>query len=204
MCSRCGEEKLLSQFVRNRASKDGRRPDCKECYRNHRGYERRYRRRTEEVVPEGTRRCLDCGELKAVELFDVQRLKRGKTYNTPYCAECRRARANQAYREDSITQCAAIRDHCYGLEPGEYESLLQHQGGGCFICRKTPEEVGTLSVDHDHALGEIRGLLCHRCNHGIGNFKDNPALLRTAILYLEGHYEQIPLSFRRSPPHADE
>jgi hypothetical protein len=43
-----------------------------------------------------------------------------------------------------------------------------------------------LSVDHNHATGEIRGLLCQACNHAIGKFKDKPELCRKAADYLEG------------------
>lgn len=42
-----------------------------------------------------------------------------------------------------------------------------------------------LDVDHDHETGEIRGLLCSRCNGGLGLFCDNPSLLKKAIAYLE-------------------
>jgi len=42
-----------------------------------------------------------------------------------------------------------------------------------------------LAVDHDHKNGEVRGLLCHRCNVGLGNFQDNPELLLKAYKYLK-------------------
>ena len=58
------------------------------------------------------------------------------------------------------------------------------QGGLCAICgRKQPEK--WLAVDHDHETGVIRGLLCSRCNSGLGQFKDNPDRLRLAADYLE-------------------
>lgn len=50
----------------------------------------------------------------------------------------------------------------------------------CVICGDT----GPLVVDHDHASGEIRGLLCNHCNRGLGHFRDNPELLEFARMYL--------------------
>jgi hypothetical protein len=52
-------------------------------------------------------------------------------------------------------------------------------GKDCEICG----DVGQ-AVDHDHATGEIRGVLCHACNQGLGKFEDNPDLLIQAAHYL--------------------
>ena len=49
----------------------------------------------------------------------------------------------------------------------EYEVMLVSQLGGCAICGRSAETGKHLHVDHDHATGRIRGLLCHRCNHGM-------------------------------------
>jgi hypothetical protein len=62
--------------------------------------------------------------------------------------------------------------------------LLSAQDGRCAICGA---ERGTrrLAIDHDHTTGFIRGLLCVRCNTGLGSFRDDPELLRKAIEYLD-------------------
>lgn len=72
-----------------------------------------------------------------------------------------------------------------------YNDLLFSQDGLCAIC-KNPESVGArnggvrnLAVDHCHETGEVRGLLCHHCNVGLGHFKDNIKLLENSIKYLE-------------------
>ncbi len=72
----------------------------------------------------------------------------------------------------------------YGISVEEYDALLARQNGKCAICREKPEGQ-TLCVDHCHATGKIRGLLCRSCNVGLGNFRDDPRLLRAAIAYLE-------------------
>lgn len=56
----------------------------------------------------------------------------------------------------------------------------------CGICKKTVQENGKyLALDHCHKTGKIRGYLCHDCNLGIGNFKDDPNLLESAVTYLK-------------------
>jgi hypothetical protein len=70
----------------------------------------------------------------------------------------------------------------YGLTLAEYAALLDQQAGCCKLCRKKR----SLNVDHDHATGKIRGLLCTACNTSIGKLGDTVAGLRRAIAYLEG------------------
>lgn len=76
----------------------------------------------------------------------------------------------------------------YGLTVDGYRNLLKLQNGKCAICgAELADNVGNrLYVDHDHESGKIRGLLCAKCNFGIGQFNDDPDLLRKAITYLEG------------------
>ncbi len=71
----------------------------------------------------------------------------------------------------------------YGIGPVEWQALSDAQGGLCAICQGLPGKKG-LSVDHCHATRRVRGLLCSRCNTGLGQFQDNPALLTAAIEYL--------------------
>ncbi|KKN82234.1 hypothetical protein LCGC14_0310470 [marine sediment metagenome] len=74
----------------------------------------------------------------------------------------------------------------YGIVEGEYEDLLVEQEGGCAICHVTPfPDERKLGVDHNHRTGKVRGLLCGKCNSGLGLFLDDPDLLRTAAKYIE-------------------
>lgn len=73
----------------------------------------------------------------------------------------------------------------YGLSKERFEALLTAQNASCAICKSTdPYGKGNFHVDHSHTTGEVRGLLCHHCNIGLGNFRDNPAFLQSAIGYL--------------------
>lgn len=75
----------------------------------------------------------------------------------------------------------------YGITLEDYDEMLEWQGGGCAICGSpVGDGVGRrLSVDHDHETGEVRGLLCSRCNAGLGMFQDRQDLLLRAVEYLE-------------------
>jgi hypothetical protein len=72
----------------------------------------------------------------------------------------------------------------YGLTWGEYHAMLDAQDRQCAICKRHHAIVGMLVVDHDHDSGEVRGLLCHECNIGLGKFRDRPDQLEAAIEYL--------------------
>jgi hypothetical protein len=72
----------------------------------------------------------------------------------------------------------------YGITLEEYDTLLQHQGGGCAICRRKPRPDASLHLDHDHQTGRMRGILCFRCNNGLGDFDDDASLLQQAVAYV--------------------
>ena len=71
-----------------------------------------------------------------------------------------------------------------GLSESQKFYVMEHDGY-CEICGGPPTgRTKRLSIDHDHATGAFRGLLCGHCNTGLGMFKDNPNLLEKAIQYL--------------------
>jgi hypothetical protein len=71
----------------------------------------------------------------------------------------------------------------YGITAEEADALLEAQGGLCAICKVAP----AAHVDHDHATGAVRALLCFNCNGGLGQFKDNPEALHAAAYYVQFH-----------------
>ncbi len=90
----------------------------------------------------------------------------------------------------------------YGLTPETYQELLTLQGDVCAICGIAPTH--TYRVDHDHSCCDrdgscgncVRGLLCMRCNAGIGALDDDPARLRRAADYIESFSlgAQVPIT----------
>lgn len=75
----------------------------------------------------------------------------------------------------------------YGLTSKEYDAMFERQGGCCAICKRTDPGIPRcehFAIDHDHATGKVRGLLCHVCNRMLGHVKDEPSLLNAAVNYL--------------------
>ena len=76
----------------------------------------------------------------------------------------------------------------YGIDASGYDAMLEQQGGKCAICGSCDcgdRRGGRFHVDHCHATGVTRGLLCAHCNLGLGKFKDSIKSLERAIEYLK-------------------
>lgn len=134
---------------------------CRPDY--HRSLYRERRLRTGHPEPAPLiRPCDMCGT-------EYRRIRRSR-----FCSdECRRSSRALYY---------LLRD--YGLTPEAYYELLDQQNHVCAICGGSDEVKGILSVDHCHETNRVRGLLCHRCNVGLGHFRDDPALLARAAQYV--------------------
>lgn len=72
----------------------------------------------------------------------------------------------------------------YGMTEQTFMAMLNRQADKCAICRCVMDEP---CVDHDHTSGQVRAILCHSCNRGIGLLADDPARLRSAADYVERH-----------------
>lgn len=146
--------------------------------------------------------CKKCGEDKPETEFYMYK-SRGKPYPRPYCKACDRAKAARYVREHREERVAYNREYVkanphkirgykrkgwlkwkYQLTTEEYAEMLDKQAGGCAICGEASQIAGTLHVDHDHSDGHVRGLLCNRCNQGIGYLRDHPTLLAIASAYV--------------------
>jgi hypothetical protein len=82
----------------------------------------------------------------------------------------------------------------YGLTVDEYQSMLVKQEGNCAICGDSlSDSLDSLGrgnhVDHCHETGIVRGILCSRCNLGLGHFRNDPHILESAIRYLASTME---------------
>lgn len=72
----------------------------------------------------------------------------------------------------------------------EFQAMKERQEHLCALCKGPPGRKG-LCVDHHHATGRVRALLCSNCNSGIGKLKDSPELLEAAASYVRSHKESV-------------
>lgn len=111
---------------------------------------------------------------------------------------------HRATREGNIARCNDYRkanlkafrnNHLmnkFGIDHAAYQKKFVEQGGVCMLCAQAETEarggqVKWLAVDHDHATGQVRDLLCSACNKMVGHAKEDPDRLRKAAAYLERH-----------------
>lgn len=74
----------------------------------------------------------------------------------------------------------------YGISLQSLSELLKTQNNSCAICNELFGDAAP-HLDHNHANNTTRGLLCGKCNRGLGMFRDDPVLLKSAITYLQRH-----------------
>ena len=77
----------------------------------------------------------------------------------------------------------------------DVDEILLHQNNKCLICQAELDSKSRRHIDHCHTTGAVRGILCSTCNKGLGQFKDNPKLLRRAAKYLEKQMKIYEVTF---------
>jgi recombination endonuclease VII len=117
--------------------------------------------------------------------YRERRLQRARDWRARHKAELSARRKlkranNPQYREQIRRRHLK---QVYGITPEEYAALLAAQHDVCAICKK--KDRVRLCVDHCHDTRTVRGLLCKKCNTGLGCFDDDIERLRAAITYLE-------------------
>jgi len=128
--------------------------------------------------------CSKCGIIKPIDKFSPS--KQLKSGFESQCRSCRSLSKKLAYRANPLKHKRFSLFKTYGITLNDYQNLLKSQDSRCAICSMHLSESRTqLCVDHSHKTGKIRGLLCHSCNRGIGLLKDNPAVLKRALTYVE-------------------
>ena len=126
----------------------------------------------EALETEDTKICRICKQVKS--LCDFYFSAKDRKFAQAFCKECDQEKAKERHLQAK-----------YKITLKEYDKILEKQDGGCKICKiKTPGRQGRFHFDHDHLTGKIRGLLCNKCNLGLGQFKDDPEILIAAAHYL--------------------
>jgi hypothetical protein len=160
LCSYCKKQKPLSCFDKHTETKDGLNS-----------------------------LCVDCHHLVCKKWRDNNKEKRKqawKKYSETHKEQIKLKNLRYKKRQKDLDLQST-----FGITLDQYNQMLKDQNGVCVICKNPENEVEkgkqqrTLSVDHNHKTGKVRGLLCGKCNKGIGLFKDNIYLLQSAIDYLK-------------------
>lgn len=187
-CRKCGQTKLAAEFVTEPRNADGLSSTCRPCSYAARVGRRKIRAagRPESFYdeafadPQRVKVCRRCRQTKHVTL--MSRDGHAADGFRTLCLECNRDDHRQTY-DSRARQDTALRSK-YGMTVEQYEALLHEQGGRCAICGADSGGLRAHAVDHCHATGQVRGLLCSPCNRGMGLLGDDPERLRAAADYL--------------------
>ena len=132
------------------------------------------------------KKCKSCKIIKSVDCFNINIINpdNGTIYYIARCKECERKHRKQLYykNKNSSIRTSAMRKYRYGLTIEQYQNLINEQNSKCKLCDK---DINDFNIDHNHKTGKIRGILCNKCNTGLGMFNDDINLLQKAIKYLQ-------------------
>lgn len=180
----------LSITCARQSPKDGWRIDCK-CGWSAGPFPRRaeadsaYSQHIVSALPV----CGGCGQSKA-----KSSMSKGSPHRCKACAAVAMAawiKANPSEYERSKRRSHLKKK--YGITPDEFDQMLKAQGGLCAICCGDPGDARGYRphVDHCHSTGVVRGILCGRCNKGLGALRDDPNVLMRAYHYLTNNRTEV-------------
>jgi hypothetical protein len=197
-CQKCKLDLPINNFGLSKNALDGLNPDCKDCLRNRR-IELKERRNFLELNPhmkvkDGYKVCTVCNTEKPFSDYH-SRIIKGITKFRAQCKKCRgkdsweRIKKKFPDNYDVLDRVWKLQRRGVNITQKQYVDLIYNSNGLCEICNNpnTSNVKGSLSVDHDHNNGKVRGLLCDKCNRGLGLFGDNINILLKAAEYLTVH-----------------
>jgi len=142
-----------------------------------------------------TKKCPTCNTVKSIEAFQKNRCAPdGLQWHCKLCRKVidsrpeKRAQDRARYHTNKDQWLDLHLKNMYGISLFEYKQVETRQNGVCAICQKICASGRKLAVDHCHATGRFRGLLCGKCNQGIGLLQESSELMKRAINYLKSKY----------------
>lgn len=178
-CRTCEQVLPVSMFYKKTSAKDGYNGRCKACekeYKQTDAYKKTHAKRNLERYHKDKKKI----QARRKELYDpVQK----REYNQDYY---QRNREKVLEQKKLTYERGDWYKHRFGITFDSVMELKEEQDYACAICGKPEEDNGKmLAVDHCHTSGRIRGLLCSKCNTGLGHFDDNTETMKKAIEYLQ-------------------
>lgn len=144
---------------------------------------------------EELKKCTKCFKEKVQSEFFRDRQK--KSGYCPHCKECNKKISKNWRKSNPEQRRFNVLKSSTGVNKEQYLELLKLQENNCAICKKSIEENNrNLSVDHCHNDKLVRGLLCTKCNFGLGYFNDNEDLLLKAINYLHNNFKYKKIKYK--------
>lgn len=171
-CRKCGNTKAASSFYKDARAKDKLTRLCKLCTK---------KKATEWAKAHKEERT------QYMKQYGVDNAEKQRMYrriwghkNSRKLAESKRKWVEQNPEKDKSRRLY----YKFGITLDDYERMLKEQSGLCAICNHVSDDGIQLCVDHNHKNGEVRGLLCRKCNSGIALLKESRELFESAMKYL--------------------
>lgn len=203
ICSKCNCIAPKKNFIKNKAL-------CVKCRVTNEEVIRR------ELLEQNLKKCIQCEEIKHIDLFRKRINKKGEKLELSYCKVCENKKRDikrkknldkiinisknymlfkseelkETYEKHrlkkDITRCKV-----YGLDVTEYYKMVSLQNNKCYLCDKPGEENpnGVLYIDHCHNSLKVRKLLCHNCNTTLGALRDDLNYIQKLVDYIKEHQE---------------
>lgn len=177
ICCTCKQLKSLDEFSKAASRTGGHACQCKKCC-NSKAREKRRLQKKPKVINIISKICTKCGVDTLLSGFIRQ--KSAADGHRPECKVCSKRQNNPVRRNRLLQQN-------FGIDIIIYNQMSRGQNDVCAICNKPEPHNSVLAVDHDHATGKVRALLCSHCNMLLGNAFDSIDILTAAIQYLNKH-----------------
>lgn len=162
-CKRCGQHKLVPDFISNQSRPDRLAPYCRDCRKLH--------------CREWYQRNLDSERERArnrMRVYGPKERERNKKWALANPEQARHHSRKKLLRKK------------YDMTIEQHDALFASQGFACGACGSPePNSKKGWSTDHCHESGVVRGIVCHHCNIGLGHAKDSIATLHKWVAYLE-------------------
>lgn len=133
------------------------------------------------------KKCSRCGIEKPETEFSLRMSTKNGLMPRTFCMTCEGGKFADSEESKAYQKQWKMMDR-YGVTPEQVQAMGEAQEWVCPISGTDIRE--KYYIDHDHATGKVRQLLCFHCNVGLGHFKDSTELMTKAITYLEQHSDK--------------